>query len=113
MFERFKKYKMVSGLLAASAIFVLTGFIWALAGLRTMSGPMLLHFNDLQGITATGNTSVIVFAGIFGMVVVVLNTCLAFEFEERSPFFGKLTAVLTLTFAILLFIAFAAILSVN
>lgn len=113
MLERFKKHKLVSGLLAASAIFILAGFVWAIAVLGSTSGPLLLHFNDLQGITAASNVGIIVFMGIFGVVVLFLNGFSALELEERSPFFGKLTAVLTLVFAVLLFIAFAAIISVN
>jgi hypothetical protein len=113
MLEQIKKYKLVSGLLAASAIFVLAGFGWAMAMLGKITGPLVLHFNDLQGITSVGSMGVIVFGGVFGIVVVLVNSSLALEFEERNPFFGKLVAVLTLIFSILLFIAFAAILSVN
>ena len=113
MIEQIKKHGLVSGLLAAAAVFIIAGFIWALVSLEKVIGPLVLHFNDLQGITATGNIGTIIFGGALGVVVVLMNGCLALEFEERNPFLGKLIAVLTLVFAILLFIAFAAILSVN
>lgn len=113
MVEKIKKHALVSCLLIASAAFVLGGFAWALAVLQKPSFSLALHFNDLQGITAVGGTGVIIFSGIFGIVVVLVNGGLALELEERNHFFGTLTAVLTLVFAILLFIAFAAILSVN
>jgi hypothetical protein len=113
MLERIKRNKLVSGLIAASAAFILGGFAWAMASFDAAKGPFILHFNDLAGITSAGGTAIVVFAGIFGIAVVLVNGCLAFEFAERNAFFGKLTAILTLVFAILLFIAFAAILSVN
>jgi len=113
MLEKLKKHRLVSGLLAASAVFVLAGFIRAMTSFEKTSRPFVLHFNDLQGITSVGGIGIPVFAGVFGIAVVFLNGSLALEFEERNAFFGKLTAVITLAFAILLFIAFAAILSVN
>jgi hypothetical protein len=113
MLETIKKHKMVCGLIAASAAFVFAGFLWAIIFFGRTSGPFILHFNDLAGITMVGKMGIIVFAGIFGIAVVLLNGVLALEFDERNLFFGKLAAVLTLVFAILLFIAFAAILSVN
>lgn len=113
MIEAIEKHRLVSGLLAASAAFVLGGFVWSLISLEKVTGPLVLHFNDLTGIAAVGNIGTIVFGGAFGMVVILVNGCLAVEFEERNPLFGKLIAVLTLVFAILLFIAFVAILSVN
>ena len=113
MLEKIKRNKLVSGLIAASAAFILAGFAWAIASFDAAKGPFILHFNDLAGITSVGGMSIVVFAGAFGIVVVLINGCLAFEFAERNAFFGKLVAVLTLVFAVLLFIAFAAILSVN
>ena len=113
MLEKIKKHMLVSCLLMASAAFVLGGFVWALAALQKPSSLLALHFNDLQGITAVGGMGIVIFGGVFGIVVVLVNSGLALELEERNPFFGTLTAVLTLVFAVLLFIAFAAILSVN
>jgi hypothetical protein len=72
-----------------------------------------VHFNDMQGIVTASGRDVIVFMGIFGIAVVLLNGSIAFEFEERNTFFVKLIAIVTVAFAVLLFIAFTAILSVN
>ncbi|MGB7957327.1 MAG: hypothetical protein WCF77_00585 [Minisyncoccia bacterium] len=113
MFKEIKKHKLVSGLIAASAAFVLGGFVWAMMSLEKITGPLILHFDDLAGIAAVGGIGTIMFGGVFGIVVVFINGFLAIEFEKRNPLFGKLIAILTLVFAILLFIAFAAILSVN
>ncbi len=114
MFQKAKKYRLVSGLLAISAFLTVAGFAWAMAVFSGSRTPLVLHFNDLQGITAFGGIGMMVFAEIFGLIVVLVNGILAFALEGRNlPFFGKLTAILTLAFAVLLFIAFAAILSVN
>ena len=113
MLEKIKKHKAVSGLLAASAVLVVAGFVRALVLFGGVAGPFVLHFNDLQGITATGSAGAIVFAGLFGIAVILLNGSLALEFEERNTFFGRLIAIVTFVFAVLLFIAFTSILSVN
>lgn len=103
----------MAGLLAASAVFVLAGFIRAMVFFGGTSGPFILHFNDLEGIISTGGTGVVIFVGLFGIAMVLVNGCLAVGFADRIPFLSKLTAILTLVFAVLLFIAFTAILGVN
>ncbi len=113
MLEKIKRYKLVSGLTLISLLLVLSGFLRAMISLERVSGPFILHFDDVRGITAIGDAGAIIFAGIFGIVVIFLNGFLAFELEERNTLFGTLVAVVTLAFAILLFIAFAAIISVN
>jgi len=113
MLEKIKKHKLISIFLALSLVFVAGGFLWAWFSLGRTSSPVIVHFDDLYGITTATGRGVVVFAGIFGLAMVLVNASLAFEFEERNSLFGKLTAILTLALAILLFIAFAAILSVN
>jgi len=113
MLEKIKRHRLISVLLILSLILVAGGFFWAWFSLGRTGSPIIVHFDDLYGITTTTGRGIIVFAGIFGLAMVLVNASLAFEFEERSSLFGKLTAILTLALAILLFIAFAAILSVN
>ena len=113
MLEKIKKHRLVSSSFILSFIFVVSGFFWAWFSLGRTSNPVIVHFDDLYGITTATGRSIIVFAGIFGLAMVLINASLAFEFEERNSLFGKLTAILTLVLAVLLFIAFAAILSVN
>lgn len=75
--------------------------------------PLIIHFNDLEGITAVGTPTSLAFMAALGTAVVVINSLIALELEERDRFLGKLTAAVTLVFAVLLFIAFAAIINVN
>jgi hypothetical protein len=114
MLKKILKYKFTSALSLISILLAGGGFIWTYATLRAMgAGPFLLHWNDMQGITAIGGLGMIVFMGVFGIIVTVMNGAIALEFEGRNPFFGKLIASLTLVFAILLFISFASIIAVN
>ena len=73
----------------------------------------MLHFNDISGITDVGNLWGIVSMGILGVAVTVIDFFIAMELEERDRFLGKMVAVASVLFAVLLFIAFAAILSFN
>ncbi len=109
------KHKLITGLFAAALAFALGGFSWILAALsaRGGAGPFILHFNDIDGITQLGMIGDIAFAGIFAVVVVAVNFAVALELDARDRALGKIIAVMTLVAAILLFIACAAILSVN
>jgi hypothetical protein len=113
MLEKFKKYRLVNGSLAAAFLLVLAGFLWTMISFMMTGGPFILHFDDLQGITMISGRGFVVFMGIFGMAMVFINGNIALELESRESFWGKLIAALTVTLAVLLFIAFAAILSVN
>jgi hypothetical protein len=114
MLQTFLKHKFVSGLSLFSLLFSMSGFIWAYRALGNAGGgSFVLHFNDISGITSIGGLGTIVFMGISGVLIVLVNGAIALEFESRDRFFGKLIAVLTLFFSVLLFIGFAAIISVN
>jgi hypothetical protein len=120
------KHKLVTGLFAAAFAFVLGGFGWAIAalGARNASvgsgaggimsaGRIILHFNDIGGITRLGGIGDLWYAGIFAVIAVAINYAIALELDARDGVMGKTMAAITLAAAILLFIACAAILSVN
>lgn len=126
MVKKFLNENLIPVLCWAAIVFVLGGWIWALVALsfvgsRQPGVPLILHFDDLRGITVVGGLGTIIFAGIFGLVVVGMNFAIAREFTlrtsvanaTRSRFLGRFLAGMTLAFAILLFIAFAAIINVN
>jgi hypothetical protein len=102
---------------AAALAFVLGGFIWALAELGSRGlqggGPLILHFNDIVGITEIGMRGTFAFAGIFAAFAVVINFMIALELDARDRVLGKMIAALTLAAAVLLFIGCAAIINVN
>ena len=98
----------------ASFLFAAGGTLWAYLALRGVANtPIILHFDDLLGITAVGGLGSVMAVGILGAVFVLINSFLAFELDLRDRFLGKFVAVLTLVFAILLFLALSAIINVN
>ena len=114
MWKKFLKHKEVNVTTIVSLVFVASGFIWAEVALRAIqNGPLILHFDDIQGITAIGGLGRFDFIGVMGLAIVILNYLIALELDRRDAFLGKLASVVTLIFALLLFIGFAAIISVN
>lgn len=109
------QYKAVSMASLASLALVWGGSIWSRLVLHptSASSPLILHFNDIDGITAVGAPDALAFMAVLGTVVVLLNFFITLELESRDRFLGKLTAAATLIFATLLFIGFAAIINVN
>ena len=114
---QWQKHRLVVLLSSAAVLFVLGGFIWAYLTLRhvvlTGGTLLILHFNSIDGITNIGGLNKIVFIGVFGLLVTVMNFFIALEFDTRDRFFGKFIASATLVFGILLFIAFTAIMNAN
>ena len=107
-------HKAVSAACLGAIAVALGGFLWGYFKLWSMrGGPLVLHFNDISGITEIGNLQDIVSLGILGIAITVINFFIAMELEERDRFLGKMVAVGSGFFAVLLFIAFAAILSIN
>ncbi|HEY5221060.1 MAG TPA: hypothetical protein VIJ29_02865 [Candidatus Paceibacterota bacterium] len=114
MIKKISQHRLVSLLSLLSLAFVVGGFFWALGALSSMSsGPVILHFNDMEGITHIGNFGDIILMGILGVVIVVVDFFVALDLEARDKVLGKIVAVMTLVMAILLFLSFAAIINVN
>jgi len=98
----------------ASFAFAAGGFFWALGALGgSAAGPLILHFNDMQGITSIGSFANLLWMGVLGVAIVIINFFIALDLEARDNVLGKIVAVMTLSMAILLFLAFAAIIKVN
>jgi hypothetical protein len=114
MFKKMIRHKAVSAAFLGSLLLVAGGSMWAWVALQGIAGsPLILHFDDIEGITAVGGPGGFLFMGILGMVVVLFNFAIALELEERDRFLGKITAGMTFIFAVLLFVSFAAIINVN
>lgn len=114
MIKNISKYRLVSLLSLASFAFAAGGFFWALGALGgASSGPFILHFNDMQGITSIGGFGDLLLMGVIGMAIVIVNFFVALALEARDAVLGKLVAAMTLAMVILLFLAFVAIIKVN
>lgn len=113
MLRKIIKFRVVGLVFLLSLIFISGGMLWAYLALNAVSGPLIIHFNNLVGINQIGNLGDLFWLGATGIVAVVLNFIVAMELESRDYFWGKLLAAATLLFSLLIFIGFAAIISVN
>ncbi len=115
--KRAIEHRAVGSLFGISFFLVAGGWTWAYWALRNVEPYINFHWNADFGIKQ------VVFAGDFvpmlgtvggtTLFVVVVNTLVALELEERDWFLGKLLAVGTLAISALIFIGFAAIIAVN
>ncbi len=114
MIRKIIKHKVVGGACCTAIGIVLAGLLMAYFGLWDAgNGPLIIHFNDMNGITNIGNLWDIILMGILGLIVTFINFFIAMELEERDRFLGKVVAAASVMFAVLLFISFAAILNIN
>lgn len=113
MFQKFIRFKITSAAFLTSLALVLSGWLWAYFSLRSIPSPYILRFVSDVGVTQLGDLEDIAAVGVVALIAVFLNFVLAFELETKSKFLAKLLAFSTLTFTVLIFIGFAAIISVN
>ncbi len=118
MEETIVRHNGVIAMGAAAIAFIVGGFGWALVALGAFSlglsgRPVILHFNDLSGITRIGTAADLLTAGVFAFVAAAAGIAIAFELDRRDRILGKLAAATVLAAAVLLFIACAAIINVN
>ncbi len=112
--QKFKEHRTVVLLSAIAMVFILGGCVWSLSALGGVTGnPLILHWNETDGIKRVGGVGMVAFMGGFGALAALMNFFIAIEFDARGRFLGKWLAAMTLAFAVLLFIAFAAIINVN
>ena len=112
-FKKIVKFKTISAVFLLSFLFIVGGWLWAFFALRKISQPLIIHFNDVLHINQVGSLNDLTIVALFGLISLVLDFLIALELEERDWFLGKLTAAFGLFFSVLLFIGFAAIISVN
>jgi hypothetical protein len=113
MFKKIGKFKTVTVAFALSFLFIVGGWFWTYIRMRGINQPLIIHFNNYAGITRIGNLTDLAAVGMLGLIIVLMNFLLALNLEERDWFLGKLLAATTLLMGILIFIGFAAIISVN
>lgn len=107
------RYKWLLGSCLASIVLVVGGFVFGYAVLSKISQPIVIHFNDYVGINQIGNTRNLVFVGVLGLVMVVIDSWIAFTLVKREPFLGNIFGGMTLFLALLLFMGIMAIINVN
>ncbi|MBI2623349.1 MAG: hypothetical protein HYW65_02125 [Candidatus Liptonbacteria bacterium] len=107
------KHKVPAALFAASLLLVAGGMAWGYFALRGIAQPLIIHFTERSGITEVGALSSVLLYGVFGLVVCIVNTAIAVPLLTRIRFLGHLLAGATFLVSVLIFIWFAAIISVN
>ena len=113
MIQSMLKHKLLSAVFLVSFGFIVGATIWAYVATKDINGPIVLHFNNIAGINQIGSFFDLLLVGITCVLVVIVNFFLALELEKRDWFLGKIVAATTLLASLLIFIAFAAIISVN
>ncbi len=111
--ERIMRFRFASAAFALSGLLLIGGWLWAIFVFAGRSQAVVVQWNSIQGIISIGDISHIAFMAISGLVMVGVNFALALILEERDWFWGKFVAAATLSISILIFIGFAAIISVN
>lgn len=111
MREKMLRHKVVSGLFLLSFLLAAGGAAWAYVALSGVKGPLIIGFNG--GSIHVGDLGHLMAVGVTAAIVVVWNFIVGLELDARDRFLGKLLAAATLALAFLIFIAFAAIISVN
>ncbi len=96
-----------------SLVLVLGGVIWSYLALRVIDTPIIIQYSSFSGINRVGYIGDLVKVGIFGIVVIFVNFLISGELHKRNSFLGRLGGIFTLFLSILIFIYFAAIISVN
>lgn len=103
----------VALLFAVNGVLVVGGTAWAYFTLRNATTPLILHFSNAAGIDRIGTPEDLLRMGGLGLAIVAANALIALALAARDKFLAWLIALATLFLAILLFILFSVIISVN
>lgn len=97
----------------ASAAAVASCYAMAVFSLRGVSGPLIVHFNDINGIDLTGGLREIAYMAVFGILAAAADYFLAVALVKRSLFWGYFTASMAVAVALLISVALGVIISTN
>lgn len=106
-------YRIPNLAMILSMTLVVGGWLWAYFKLRKIADPLIIHYSPEVGIDQVGYAGDLAKVGVFGIVIVAMNFIISVELEQKDKFLGRLTSAVTAFLGILIFIYFAAIISVN
>ena len=107
------KHKIPNLTFILSFVFVMGGWIWAFLELGKIKDPLIIHYSQEIGIDQVGYAGDLAKVGVFGLVILLINFIISGELEQKDRFLSRLTSAVTVFIGILIFIYFAAIISVN
>lgn len=113
MFKNIVKFKFINLAYLVSLFLASGGWIWSYAALGGNGELLVIRFNNLVGISQIGSFSDLSAVGAISLIVIVINFFISRELAKNEEFLSKLLAFATVLFSALIFIGFAAIISVN
>lgn len=111
--EKISDHRAIAAFGTLALLLVAGGWLWAFLVLRDRPHSLILHWNDLINVNIKGDMGDLSGLGALSVLAVILNFKLALELDRRDWFLGKLVIGATFGFGVLIFIGFAAIVSVN
>jgi uncharacterized membrane protein len=97
----------------ASEMLIIAAAVWAYEALHGIHEPLILHFSSYTGINQIGTLSDLLGVAATAAVLMGVNTVLMSLLVKREGTLFRFLALSTLFIAVLIFIAFMAIISVN
>jgi hypothetical protein len=113
MFKTIINNKFVFYFSVLSLTSVLVSFSSAIFALNKVNQVLIIHFSHLIGIDKVGSVSAIYWLGVLSLFLVLINSFLSYYLESKDRFLGKFLAATNLFMAVLIFIFFFAIISIN
>ena len=107
------EYKTITGMYGLSFALVTGGFLWVYLALKDTPEPLILHYNSITYINQIGGFWSLMGVGVLSLLMLGINFVLSLELKDREWFLGEFISAATIFMSILIFIACAAIISVN
>lgn len=111
--KKFFKYRINNLSLVFGFVLIFGGWLWAFLKLREVETPVVILYSNIKGVTRAGEVGEFLKVLVFGLLVILVNFFISAELEERSRFWARLSSFFTVILSVLIFIYFAAIISVN
>lgn len=107
------RFSVVALLSLGGIVLALVALVWAWVALHAVEGPIIISFASRLGILRVGNPIVLYGMAIIACMALIMNALLARALEGRNRFLAGFVAVATFFLGFLIFIAYAAIITVN
>ncbi|MCL5733468.1 MAG: hypothetical protein M1334_02275 [Patescibacteria group bacterium] len=111
--KKLTKWKFVFYFSLTSLVLVLISSSSAILILRKINQPLIIHYSYLNGIDKVGGIFMVFQIAVLVLVMVLINSFIAYYVESKDKFLGKLISSGTLFLSFLIFIFFFIIISIN
>lgn len=111
--KRFHSHPVITALFIGSLAVAAGTALWAHLVFRNIAGPIVVHFNGREGITRIGTVADLDRMLAFEVALIAANALVAFGLPDKEALVRATVAGATIAMSLLIFIGFAAIISVN